>query len=614
MVGDDAKLQKSAILRKAVDHIRHLRARNAKLEKQIALLTSNKPHNLKDLLQDDILSSKIDNFGSLTPPRSDESCPSSSPSYSDSSSQPPSPYEMGDSSMIKEENSFNDGDLMSSVRGMSSHGRLTLCMFMLAFLVVNPFKSFLSNQNGGVLEEGFNDELSSRKILSSSKMFYYETDFSWAKISASLVLWTVNWMIVTMCMVKMLIYGDPILANRSKAESEFWKHKKHSEVEFFKGNSSGAFSELKRCLQCYGLFLPTSRTECVTTTIWQFIRMLLHRVWIGRWLSSKAGGIFCSNQKRQSALNSAKELSLVYHRMNQIHLAANMPESYGLMMSLFSVNMAEAARSVMSPENMVDIYMTAALRVKKSYPKFLQFFCRYYLSKAKQESSILCGELPSKFQWAFTPYGYRFIVTHNFTYDSNSVAEESMFSSLGNKSEPLSYVMSEYCEHLLEKALQKLVGSAYLNSSDENANEQAQREEGYQIKEVLNYTQFILDSIVNESVSSINSCHNNRDCCQDRLAHWWSNLLTMSAYWLLGEETKAEELYSHIDNLPVEIKESSDNLPKAIWTVFRAKKALLNKEDIDVEGIIENCNLASRLLDDSLSSKKRPLKGIKLVS
>jgi sterol regulatory element-binding transcription factor 1 len=118
--------------------------------------------------------------------------------------------------------------------------------------------------------------------------------------------------------------------------------------------------------------------------------------------------------------------------------------------------MAEAASSVMSPENVLEIYLTAALRVKYSYPKIFQFFCRYYLSKAKQ-ASLLCSHVPPKFQWAFTPYGYRFLISNRFKYDV--ITEKSLFSKLGNKADPLAYVLREYREHLLEKGIQFLVGT-----------------------------------------------------------------------------------------------------------------------------------------------------------
>lgn len=76
------------------------------------------------------------------------------------------------------------------------------------------------------------------------------------------------------------------------------------------------------------------------------------------------------------ALSSVKELALVYHRLNQLDLASG-SSSGGLLLSLAAVNLGEAAYNHMPAEEMAEIYITAALRVKLSYPSLLQVLCRY---------------------------------------------------------------------------------------------------------------------------------------------------------------------------------------------------------------------------------------------
>lgn len=314
---------------------------------------------------------------------------------------------------------------------MPPHQSLTLCVFMFAVMVFNPFGSLLTK---------FSEDDDSSNIASrTSRGLLSEDDLiiPWQNIGLSLSMWLLNIFLLLICLIKILIYGDPILP--SSSNETFQKHKKHVEVEYGKGNGSGAYRELIRCLQSYGQFLPTTKRECFFATSWQFIRMILHQLWIGKFLSRKAGGLFCSVDKRIEALNSAKELSLVYHRLNQINLSTNMEDSHGLLLSLSAINMAEAAASVMNPENLIEIYMTAALRVKKSYPRLLQFFSRYYLNKAKMESSKLGNKIPIEFQWLLTPYGYRFFLAGSFDY-SNTLSDESIFSVLGNKADPMSFV------------------------------------------------------------------------------------------------------------------------------------------------------------------------------
>jgi sterol regulatory element-binding transcription factor 1 len=77
-------------------------------------------------------------------------------------------------------------------------------------------------------------------------------------------------------------------------------------------------------------------------------------------------------------MNSAKELSLVYHRLHQLHLVNGSTDGHftGLMLAFSAVNMAEASADLLSAEQLADIYVAAALRVKESCPSFLQFFNR----------------------------------------------------------------------------------------------------------------------------------------------------------------------------------------------------------------------------------------------
>lgn len=158
VVGNDAKLHKSAILRKAIDHIRYLQNSNNKLKQENMYLKNvmtESKHGLKDLL------TSQQNASVMTPPRSDESNPSLSPSHSDSS-MPSSPF--GDSG-IKDDSDDNSSDNVS-VRGMSSHSRLTLCMFMLAVFVVNPFSKMLGGLSAGSSE---GETYDGRKILSTDE-------------------------------------------------------------------------------------------------------------------------------------------------------------------------------------------------------------------------------------------------------------------------------------------------------------------------------------------------------------------------------------------------------------------------------------------------------------
>uniref|UniRef100_A0A182N032 BHLH domain-containing protein n=1 Tax=Anopheles dirus TaxID=7168 RepID=A0A182N032_9DIPT len=607
VVGVDAKLNKSAILRKAIDHIRHLQKQNNLLKQEnmtYKMRLTDQKHTLKDLL---VGQQQVDEMlaGPITPPRSDESNPSSSPAHSDSS-MPGSPSA----------DDLLDDELMGGLGGMSSNARLTICMFMLAVLVVNPFGSLLrlaapDGSDGG-------DALgTTRRILA------VEESLSWSRLSSTLLLALVNLLVLACCLVRVLVYGDPVLLPRSRASTDYWKHKRQSDVEFRRGRADASYREAKLCLQSFGLALPSTRLERFSTTAWQFVRMFFHRLYIGRWLSRRTGGLFKPEGERLHALHSARELALLYHRLNQLHLVTNRDDANGLMMSLCAVNLAEAAGAVMPVGDAIEIYLAAALRVKRSYPRLLQYYCRYYLLQAKQ----LAGDHTTgrRVRWLFTPYGFRFLTGSRFRYgeqaDGTHQQQHALFTTLGNDADPLEYVMRAYRLNLLQQALQLLVGAgtertvrltggatepapppAGSKSSETAAAEFGAGGAGGVSGDILHYTELLQDTLGLEKPVPFEAVQGAPGgCCYDELAHWWCNLLRVAGFWLLGEDELAEALYGQVECVPAALHQSEDPLPRALLLAFHAKRGLINNTESNFATIFANCNASSRYLEDSLT-------------
>lgn len=173
IVGETAKLNKSAILKKSVEKIKDLhkenhdlKSENKRLKKELISLRGGPAPmvTLEQLLIDGCGKKKTKEIyhshaspamsedTPMTPPRSDESNPSSSPPYSDCS-MPPSPFSGRD-------------ETISSVRGMTPHSRLALCVFMFAVLAINPFSHFATSSSGS-FGNTFDASPSRRTILSA---------------------------------------------------------------------------------------------------------------------------------------------------------------------------------------------------------------------------------------------------------------------------------------------------------------------------------------------------------------------------------------------------------------------------------------------------------------
>ncbi|XP_023301558.2 sterol regulatory element-binding protein 1 [Lucilia cuprina] len=628
VVGEAAKLNKSAVLRKSVDKIRDLQRQNYELKMEVqrlqSELMSRDGSKVQDLLhpsgrgkkrkpstghhEDIIMYGKEQSL--MTPPRSDVSDPSLSPPHSDIS-LPPSPYDGSSSS-----SSIKDGDLdilPKSMQGMAAHSRLALCMFMFAIIAINPFKNFLGGYDAD-RNYIFDDEdlVGQRKILSIEENT--ASGFSWESSTSSLMLWTMNILVMLMCMIKVLVYGDPLLGSETPASDTYWKHKKMAEHYFATGNSRNAYNEYLRCLQIFGISLPSTRLESFSVTTWQFIRLFFHRIWLGRILSRKAGGLFCSEEQRKEALASARELALIFNRLNQLHLTSKINDSHGLVMSLYAINMTEVAASLLTPHELASIFITSALRVKRSYPKYLKFFGRYFISRAKNENSKI-REQTKDTHWLFTSYGYRYFITHNFDFVENEKEnpnKNTLFATLSNPADPMSYVVQHYREHLLTKAIQCLLGSGSHKSqggknkttTDSNATTTA-APPGTMVSNVLKYTSLLRDTLSEEN--------------NDINIEWWTSVLEIAVHWLLGEDTLAENLLESVKILPKQLAESGDHLPKALHTILKAKTILISFNGNDMEyrdkqTLMNICDESSAYLQECLTVNKiTNTKGIKLL-
>lgn len=87
----------------------------------------------------------------------------------------------------------------------------------------------------------------------------------------------------------------------------------------FKADYSAAFHQLQLCLLALGRPLPTSKVDLVSGVGWQILRQCLNRLYLGRWLASRAGSL--TGKHSADVKESAKDAANVFHILNQIHLS-----------------------------------------------------------------------------------------------------------------------------------------------------------------------------------------------------------------------------------------------------------------------------------------------------
>lgn len=153
LVGDKGKMNKSAVLRKAVERIRDLQKENHHLRHMLAqqgVQVRGGATSLRTLLEEP------NHRMPFTPPRSDESDPSYSPRSSTGSN---------DSS---DKDSDSEGPPSPKMRrGMTTNKRTMVCMFMFAVLAFNPFGSMWSRYGGSQGHDEMEVGTMRRNILGS---------------------------------------------------------------------------------------------------------------------------------------------------------------------------------------------------------------------------------------------------------------------------------------------------------------------------------------------------------------------------------------------------------------------------------------------------------------
>uniref|UniRef100_A0A8C7U9P5 Sterol regulatory element-binding protein 1 n=1 Tax=Oncorhynchus mykiss TaxID=8022 RepID=A0A8C7U9P5_ONCMY len=398
VAGTEAKLNKSAILKKAIDYIRYLQQSNQKLKKEnMALkMSAQKNKSLKDLVAMEVDGPQTDVKSELpTPPPSDVGSPTSY-SHCGSDSEPDSP--MGEDSKVV--------ILCGCLQKSSS-----LCVFLLA------------------------------------------DSWGWMDwVLPTLLVWLLNGVLVAGVLVRVLVYGEPVTRPHSGSSVLFWRHRKQADLDLARGDFAQASQNLWTCLKALGRPLPTSQLDLACAALWALLRLCLQRLGVGRWLAARAGGLRARGL-REDARMSSRDAALVYHRLHQLHMTGKLGGSHlsAVHMALSAVNLAECSGSCLPVATLGEIYVSAALRVKASLPRLLHFSSRVFLSSARQACLSSSGSVPPAMQWLCHPLGHRFFVDGDWAV--RSTPKDSIYSQAGNTVDPLAQVTQAFREHLLEKAL-----------------------------------------------------------------------------------------------------------------------------------------------------------------
>ncbi|XP_063171265.1 sterol regulatory element-binding protein 1 [Candoia aspera] len=600
VVGTEAKLNKSAILRKAIDYIRFLKQTNQKLkgENMALKMAAQKNQSLKDLvatcggnMEDPTEGMKMMGSDVLTPPPSDAGSPSHSSllSFSGTSgtdSEPDSPS--CEEAKVKPEcQAAPPGSL-----GMLDRSRMALCAFVFLCLSFNPLSSLLGGLGPRSTSEVSSQSGPERSILAMNEAANPPIpQYQW--LFPTLIFWMINLLIVFAAFVRLFIYGEPVTRPHSESSILFWRHRKQADLDLARGDFAQASQNLWTALKALGRPLPTSNLDLACSLLWNLIRHILQRLWVGRWLASRAGGFFRDRELKADVRKSACDAALVYHRLHQLHMTGKHLAGHlsAINMALSAVNLAECAGDAISVATLAEVYVAAALRVKTSLHRCCHFLARFFLSSARQVLLSHSGTVPPALQWLCHPVGHRFFVDGDWAVKSSP--RESIYSSTSHPANPLAQVTQLFREHLLEKAL------SCVSRLDSPA--PASHSEG-EFSDALEYLHFLnscADAVPNPSPAI--STNMDSATGTDPVSHWWASVVAMAIHGLQADEEAMERLYPLVEFMPRALQGSENPLPHAALHTSKAAR-MLGKEDTS----LGQCDKAGKYLRDSLGGNAAP--------
>ncbi|XP_044517665.1 sterol regulatory element-binding protein 1 [Gracilinanus agilis] len=604
VVGTEAKLNKSAILRKAIDYIRFLQQTNQKLKQENLTLrmAMQKNKSLKDLVSSRSSGSmdvpmeiiKPEMVDALTPPPSDAGSPShSSPlslgsggSGNSSDSEPDSP--LFEDSKVKQEHLPSPNSL-----GMLDRSRLALCAFVFLCLSFNPLASFLGRNNAQSQGDS-TPAYHIRSVLGTEN----KGSPSWSQwLLPTLFFWLLNLLVVLAAFIRLFIYGEPITRPHSGPSILFWRHRKQADLDLARGDFAQASQNLWLALRALGRPLPTSHLDLACSLLWNLIRHFLQRLWVGRWLADRAGSLLRDRELQADVRASSRDAALVYHKLHQLHMTGKYTSGHlaAVNLALSALNLAECAGTSISVATLAEIYVAVALRVKTSFPRAFHFLMRFFLSSARQMCLAQSGTMPPAMQWLCHPVGHRFFVDGDWAV--RSTPRESLYSSTGNPVDPLAQVTQLFREHLLEKALGCVAKPEQTLASADGDRE---------FSDALGYLQLLNGCsdaagapALNFSISSSVATTPGTDL----VAKWWASLITVVIHWLQRDDEGAESLYPMVEYMPKVLQASEKPLPRAALYSFKAARTLLGKQKQELgQASLSQCEKASSYLRDSLTA------------
>ncbi|XP_028267554.1 sterol regulatory element-binding protein 2-like isoform X2 [Parambassis ranga] len=586
VMGNDAKMHKSGVLKKAIDYIKYLQQVNHKLRQEnLALKVANQKNKPVTLSEDVELKQEV---VMMSPPASDSG--SSSPRQFSPycvDSEPGSP--LLDHDQVKSE-----PDSPSSV-GVMDRSRLLLCAVTFFCLSLNPLPSLLGSEEAGA------STLSTGHVPSRQLVWFptHTQDFaSWLRC---LLPWVMVWVLsgvgaVWGC-VRVLYLWEPVTPLHSPKSVSFWRHRKQADLHLNRGDYSAAMASLETCLSVLTRALPSSHLDLVCSLSWNLIRYCLHRPTPLGWLVHQVGG----KHEGEEARTSARDAALVYHQLSQLQLTGKLPQRsslWALSLSVSAVNLSESAQGKMAPAQLAQMYVTAAIALRTILGHHLSFLPGYLLGCAESVASQSENkQIPDCLRWLFTPLGRQFFLSCDWSVKSES--SDGVYTSQRDPGDPIAQLHRSFCRKLLERAVHTLIQPQSDSEAAKRKNDSGEFSSALEFLDLLN-------SCTEDSPSPpppfSTPPNHTTISVGDPVSRWWAVVLKAAVHWLQGDDVTVRSLLAEAERMPRALHLLEHPLPKAVLLLCKVvQMSLFPLKGEGAVACLSHCDRASSYLRSSIS-------------
>lgn len=586
VMGTDAKMHKSGVLRKAIDYIKYLQQVNHKLRQENISLKMANQKNKAVILSEDV---ELKQEGVLMSPPASDSGSSSPHQFSPYcvDSEPSSP--LLDHHQVKSE-----PDSPSSV-GVMDRSRLLLCALTFFCLSLNPLPSLLGS------EDPRKPGLAAAHVPSRTLVWFptHTQDFaSWLRC---LLPWVIVWVLSGVgalwgC-VRVLYLWEPVTPLHSPKSVSFWRHRKQADLHLNRGDFTAAMASLETCLSVLTRALPSSGLDLVCSLSWNFIRYCLHRPVPFGWLVHQVGG----KHEGEEARTSARDAALVYHQLSQLQLTGKLPQRsslWALSLSLSAVNLSESAQDKMAPAQFAQIYVTAATALRTVLGRHLTFLPGYLLGCAESVANQSeTKQIPDCLRWLFTPLGRQFFLSCDWSVKSDGGDE--VFTSQRDPADPIAQLHRCFCRKLLERAVHTLVQPQSDFDAGGCKNNLGEFSSALEFLELLNSC--TEDSPSPQTRFTTTPSHATISV-GDPVSRWWALVLKAAVHWLQGDDVAVRSLLAEAERMPRALLILDHPLPKAV--LLLCKVVQMSLSPLKGEGAVaclSHCDRSSSYLRSSIS-------------